>query len=166
MAICFSRTLQNPVVIREEACTATAWKNCEKRRQTDPHLTDRISSRDRCFAALCYLGPLCIAVYLFSRKSRFVRRHAAEGMFLLLIGCAYLFFTGIFELLLGRMLWQLGFAASMLFAVGGLLFPLLSVIGISASLQGKHCRLPIIGKISVIRPWRIGERSWKCRESS
>ncbi|MBQ2829419.1 MAG: hypothetical protein IJF15_00135, partial [Oscillospiraceae bacterium] len=62
---------------------------------------------------------------------------------LLLIGCAYLFFTGIFELLLGRMLWQLGFAASMLFAVGGLLFPLLSMIGILAAKNGKTIRFSL-----------------------
>lgn len=72
-------------------------------------------------AALSYVWLLCLIPLLFARKDQYVQHHARQGAVLL-----------VFELIFG---W---------FPIFGLIFALISIVGIVKALQGKKWDMPVV----------------------
>ena len=106
-------------------CTPVLWQTDDvEEPSAAPHGFSTNAGLLLCIAA--YLGPLCILPYLLSDRSSHAYRHALRGMRLLVFACGYCFVTAVCELLLSRICWQLGWAASAVFFLLGLGFPLLA----------------------------------------
>ena len=88
------------------------------------------------FAALSYVFFLWILAFLFKKENRFARFHAKQGMLIFICEVIVLFLVHIPIL---------GF---LVYIIGIIIFPLLSLYGIYLSLTGKGTYLPVIGELA------------------
>mgnify|MGYP007123668953 FL=1 len=93
-------------------------------------------SDDRVFAAISYIGILCLIALLLKKNDRFIEFHAKQGL-VLFFAEVVIFFVNIIPFL-GQMVW---FLASILFLI-------FSVVGIIKSLQGEMWKMPILHDFS------------------
>lgn len=107
-------------------------------------------------AVLAYLGILVLIPIFAAKESRFARFHANQGLVLLLFeigfGIVCSIFAAIFAALFLFRATALYAALMVLLAMGGgIFFLVLLILGIVNACGGNCRRLPVIGKIDILR---------------
>jgi fumarate reductase subunit D len=92
------------------------------------------AQEDRLFAAVGYLGILCLIPLLLKKNSAFAQFHGKQGL-VLLITWVILSFVNVIPIL-GQLVWM----------VGSLALLILVIMGIVNALNGKLWELPVLGK--------------------
>ncbi|NQV90618.1 hypothetical protein HQ487_04435 [Candidatus Uhrbacteria bacterium] len=89
---------------------------------------------DRLFAAIGYLGILCLVPLLLKKESAFAQHHGKQGLVVLLVWLAL--WLGNIVPILGQIVWTLGTFALLV----------LIILGMINALQGKMWDMPFLGK--------------------
>lgn len=105
----------------------------------DHKKTDRLSpefdtQEDRLFAAIGYLGILCLVPLLLKKESAFAQHHGKQGLVILIVWLAL--WVGMIIPILGQIVWTLG-------SIGLLI---LIILGMVNALQGRRWDMPIFAK--------------------
>ncbi|PJE76868.1 hypothetical protein COV05_01575 [Candidatus Uhrbacteria bacterium CG10_big_fil_rev_8_21_14_0_10_48_16] len=89
---------------------------------------------DRLFAAIGYLGILCLVPLLLKKDSAFAQHHGKQGLVILLAWLVL--WVGNIIPILGQIVWTLGTLALLI----------LIILGMINALQGKMWEMPFLGK--------------------
>jgi len=92
------------------------------------------AQEERLFAAVGYLGILCLVPLLLKKNSAFCQFHGKQGL-VLLIAWVALSFANIVPIL-GQLAWM----------IGSLIILILVIMGIVNALNGKMWEMPVLGK--------------------
>lgn len=107
-------------------------------------------ARNRVFAILAYFGPLVFIPMFAVKGSKYARFHANQGLTLLIAYGAYGIAYAILAVIIAMISSKLTFILT-LFSLVGVLFTVLSVIGVINAASGKAKELPIIGKFKLLK---------------
>ncbi len=88
------------------------------------------------FAAIGYLGILCLIPLLLAKDSKFAQHHGKQGLVILLAWI--LLWVGNIIPVLGQIVW----------ALGSILLFMLIIMGIVNAANGKMWELPVLGKFA------------------
>ena len=106
--------------------------------------------KNRVVSVLSYLSFLVLIPMLFTRRSRYARFHANQGLILFIVSPAYTLATRIFvkmlDLLFGGVYAAIPSTLATIFAFGSLFFIILALLGMANAAAGKAKELPLIGK--------------------
>jgi len=89
---------------------------------------------NKVFAAIGYLGILCLLPILLKKDSKYAQFHGKQALVLFIAEVAVMFVNII--PFLGQLVW---FFASIFFLI-------ISIVGIIKSLQGEYWEMPILGE--------------------
>ena len=89
---------------------------------------------DRLFAAIGYLGILCLIPLLLKKDSAFAQHHGKQGLVILIVWLAL--WVGMIVPILGQIVWTLGSLALIV----------LIILGMVNALQGKMWDVPFLAK--------------------
>lgn len=89
---------------------------------------------DRLFAAIGYLGILCLVPLLLKKDSAFAQHHGKQGLVILIVWFAL--WVGMIIPILGQIVWTLGSIALLI----------LIILGMVNALQGKMWDAPFLAK--------------------
>ena len=92
------------------------------------------ASDDRFFAAIGYLGILCLVPLLLKKQSAFAQHHGKQGLVILIAWLGL--WVGMIVPILGQIVWSLGSLALMI----------LIILGMINAFQGKMWEMPVLGK--------------------
>ena len=95
---------------------------------------------------LAYLGILSLIPFLAEKNDGYVQFHAKQGLNLFIIEAVVSIACGILAVIP-----FIGFVGTLVGGVCGLLFLVLSILGIVAAVSGERKVLPIIGAIQIIK---------------
>lgn len=98
-------------------------------------------------AILSYIGPLALIPFLVEKKNKFVIYHAKQGMNLMILELI----LGVVTPIACIILFLLAGLVALISGTIGLLFTILSIIGIINVCNGEAKELPIINKIKLIK---------------
>ncbi len=107
-------------------------------------------ARNRAFAILAYFGPLVFIPMFAAKGSKYARFHANQGLTLLIAYGAYGIAYTILSIIIYMISSKLAFILTLVSLVG-ILFTVLSVIGVINAASGKAKELPIIGKFKILK---------------
>lgn len=93
-----------------------------------------LSANEKFFAAIGYLGILCVVPLILERKSAFAQHHGKQGLVLLLAWLAL--WIGNIVPLLGSIIWFLGSLAILM----------LIILGMVNAFQGRMWNMPVLGQ--------------------
>ncbi|HAU66722.1 MAG: hypothetical protein UT30_C0020G0005 [Candidatus Uhrbacteria bacterium GW2011_GWF2_39_13] len=93
-----------------------------------------LSSDERFFATIGYLGILCLVPLLLKKNSPFAQHHGKQGLVILVVWLGL--WVGMIVPILGQIVWSLGSLALMI----------LIILGMVNAFQGKMWDMPILGK--------------------
>lgn len=120
-----------------------------------PDTTESFDENDikdnKVLAVFAYLGILVLIPILAAPKSKFSKFHANQGLVLLIAEVIFFTASAIVSTILGLLLGFIGVAISYLLTLIGLVFPVLTVIGIINVINGKAKELPVIGGIKILK---------------
>ncbi len=91
-------------------------------------------NNDKLFAAIGYLGILCLVPLLLKKDSAFCQHHGKQGL-VLLIAWLILWVGNVIPVL-GQVVW----------AVGSVVLLILLILGIINALNGKMWEMPVLGE--------------------
>lgn len=111
------------------------------------------TSRDRWFAAICYLGPAVFLTIVFARpKGAFLAQHARQGFALFFAEIVALIALAVLDATVG-VIPLLGFLISLLLHLGVMLTALaLSLLGFVRGLAGETWTIPYLDDIAAKVP--------------
>lgn len=92
------------------------------------------TQNDKLFAAIGYLGILCLIPLLLKKDSAFCQHHGKQGL-VLLIAWLILWVGNVIPVL-GQIVW----------AVGSVALLILLILGIINALNGKMWEMPVLGE--------------------
>ena len=95
---------------------------------------------------LAYLGILSLIPFLAEKNDPFVQYHAKQGLNLFIIEMIVNVLGGILSALP-----FIGFIGRIILSVCGILFVVLSILGIVSAVKGEQKELPVIGNIRIIK---------------
>lgn len=103
-------------------------------KETDYIPPQKDMQEDRLFAAIGYLGILCLVPLLLKKESKFAQHHGKQGLIILLVWLAL--WVGNIIPILGQIVWTLG----------TIVLLILIILGMVNALQGKMWEIPVLGK--------------------
>ena len=89
---------------------------------------------DRLFAAIGYLGILCLIPLLLKKDSAFAQHHGKQGLVILIVWLGL--WVGMIVPILGQIVW----------AFGSMALIVLIILGMVNALQGKMWEVPFLAK--------------------
>lgn len=103
-------------------------------KETDYIPPQKDMQEDRLFAAIGYLGILCLVPLLLKKDSAFAQHHGKQGLVILMVWLAL--WVGMIVPILGQIVWTLGSIALLI----------LIILGMVNALQGKMWDMPFLAK--------------------
>lgn len=103
-------------------------------KETDYIPPQKDMQEDRLFAAIGYLGILCLVPLLLKKDSAFAQHHGKQGLVILIVWLAL--WVGMIIPILGQIVWTLG----------SIVLLVLIILGMVNALQGKMWDMPILAK--------------------
>ena len=94
---------------------------------------EKITSEEKIFSAIGYLGILCLIPLLLKRESKFCQLHGKQGL-VFLIACV----------ILGAVSW-IPILGRLVGVVGGVILFILGLLGIINALIGNYWKMPVLG---------------------
>lgn len=107
--------------------------------------------QNKIMAILAYVGILVLVPLFAAKESKFARYHTNQGLILAICEVVYCIVDAIIIRILYAISWRIGWSLSPILALIGLVFLVLSIMGIANAAQGKEKELPIIGKYSLLK---------------
>lgn len=104
------------------------------KKQTEYIPPNNLSSEERLFAAIGYLGILCLVPLLLKKKSAFAQHHGKQGLMILLVWLGL--WVGMIVPILGQIVWTLGSIVLVIFIILGMLH----------AFQGRMWDMPVLGE--------------------
>ena len=119
--------------------------------------TDRMAQFDstdiaenKAAAALSYFGILVIVPLFMAKGSKYARWHAGQGLALFAVSIAYSIAYSVLAGLLLSVTWEFYYVLRIA-RLAWLVFPLLSVLGAANAINGNAAKLPVIGRIRLLK---------------
>lgn len=103
-------------------------------KETDYIPPQKDMQEDRLFAAIGYLGILCLVPLLLKKDSAFAQHHGKQGLVILIVWLAL--WVGMIIPILGQIVWTLG----------SIVLLVLIILGMVNALQGRRWDIPILAK--------------------
>lgn len=100
---------------------------------------------------LCYVGLLVLIPFFMKKDSKFVRFHANQGIVFSIFSVAYSILTGIFISVATAINVNFGVVVSIIFPALSTFFLVLFIIAVVNCCNGEMKRLPLIGKITILK---------------
>lgn len=112
--------------------------------------------KNKPMAILAYLSILVLVPIIAAPNSKFTRFHANQGLLLAICEVAWWIVYGIISTIIriclgGILLGGIATILNMIIGLAGIVFIILSVIGIINAANGRAKRLPVIGKYDLIK---------------
>ncbi len=106
--------------------------------------------KNKTMAGICYLIP--ILPFILMKDSKFIKFHANQILLIILLGIALGLLTILnTALLFSPALRSLGFILNLIFSLLSFVLSIISLINMIAAFQGNAKRIPLIGKITIIK---------------
>lgn len=112
--------------------------------QADIEVNNRLS-------LLAYLSYLVLIPIFLVKNSRFARFHASQGLNIIIAQVAWTIATMITSFIFGLISPILGLVINVLLSLVHIAFVALMVIGIINAIKGKAKKLPLLGKVKILK---------------
>ena len=117
---------------------------------TDQFEQSDIETNNR-LSLLAYLSYLVLIPIFLVKNSRFARFHASQGLNIIIAQAAWSVATMITAFIFGLISPILGVVINVLLSLVYLAFAALMVIGIINAIKGKAKKLPLLGKVKILK---------------
>lgn len=107
--------------------------------------------QNKVMAILAYIGILVLVPLFAAKESKFAKYHTNQGLILFICEIVYIIAYTIVTQILLAISWRLSLFLSPILSLLGLVFFVLSIIGIINAAQGKEKPLPVIGKFMILK---------------
>ncbi len=107
--------------------------------------------QNRIMGVLAYLSWLVLIPIFAAPKSKFARFHANQGLVLAIAEVIYGIATAIVNAIITAISLTLGLLVSTILSLIGIVFFIMTIIGIVNAVNGKAKELPTIGKFKILK---------------